>query len=234
MRINQATVDLVKEFEGLRLSAYLDPVGVVTIGYGYTNRAGYGNGVAMGDVWSEETAENMLWKGLEIFADKIRPMLKRDATQNQFGAMVSLAYNIGTGAFSKSTCLKRFNAGDIEGAAEALTWFNKAGGKVLRGLVRRREAERALFLSGSPVDMNKGSSVQPDREKKLTDSTTLGAGFAAFLAILGQVMDGVKELVDQIAGAFGLSPEAALAIIAIAGIGWMMRERIMKKLRFGV
>ena len=234
MRINQATVDLVKEFEGLELRAYRDPVGIVTIGYGYTNRAGFGPGVKMGDVWTEEQAEDMLWQGLEVFANQIRPMFKREATPNQFGAMLSLAYNIGTGAFGKSTCLKRFNAGDIEGAAEALTWFNKAGGKVLRGLVRRREAERALFLSDSAVSINEGSQVQPDREKKLTDSTTLGAGFVAFLALLGQVIDGVKRVVDQIAGAFGLSPEAALVIIAIGGVGWMMRERIVKLLRFGI
>lgn len=234
MRINQATVDLVKEFEGLELHAYRDPVSVVTIGYGYTNNAGFGPGVEMGDVWTEEQAENMLWKGLEVFAAEITPLFKRKPTDNQFGAMLSLAYNIGTGAFARSTCLKRFNAGDDEGAAEALTWFNKAGGKVLRGLVRRREAERALFLTDSPVSINDGSAARPDKEKEMTSSTTLGAGFVAFLAMLGQVMDGVKRVVDQIAGAFGLSPEAALAIIAIAGIGWMCRERIMKKLRFGV
>jgi len=233
MRINQATIDLVKEFEGLELHAYRDPVGIVTIGYGYTNRAGFGPGVKMGDVWTEEQAENMLWKGLEVFASEIRPMFKRDATSNQFGAMLSLAYNIGTGAFGKSTALRRFNAGDDEGAAEALTWFNKAGGRVLRGLVRRREAERALFLTDVPVRINEGSGVQPDAPKKATGSTTIGATFVAFLAVLGQVMDGVKRVVDQLAGAFGLSPEAALAIIAIAALGWIFRERL-KKLAQGV
>ena len=159
MRPNKETVNLVKEFEGLELSAYLDPVGIVTIGYGYTNRAGYGFGVKMGDKWTKARAEAMLKEGLDRFGDRLLPMFKRSPTPDQFGAMLSLAYNIGTGAFSKSTCLKRFNSGDIAGAAEALTWFNKAGGNKMRGLVRRREAERDLFLSEVIV-----TDVVPDEE----------------------------------------------------------------------
>lgn len=147
MKINQATVDLVKEFEGKRLSAYRDPVGIVTIGYGYTNAAGFGPGVSMGDTWTEEQAEEMLAEGLERFGAQIEPLFTRAPNENQFGAFTSLSYNIGIGAFSTSTALKRFNAGDEAGAAEALTWFDKAGGKVLKGLVRRREAEKALFLT---------------------------------------------------------------------------------------
>ncbi|MCA0945847.1 lysozyme [Salipiger pacificus] len=147
MKINQATVDLVKEFEGLRLNAYRDPVSVVSIGYGYTNAAGFGPGVKMGDTWTEPMAEAMLAEGLDRFGQQIAPLFTRAPNYNQFGAFVSLAYNIGVGAFSTSTALKRFNAGDDAGAAEALTWFNKAGGVVLNGLVRRRDAERALFLT---------------------------------------------------------------------------------------
>lgn len=147
MKINAATVDLVKEFEGLRLEAYRDPVGIPTIGYGYTSDAGFGPGVKMGDVWTEEQAEEMLSEGLDRFAAKIRPLFTRIPNENQFGAMLSLSYNIGAGAFARSTCLKRFNAGDVAGAAEALTWWNKAGGRKLAGLVRRREAEKALFLT---------------------------------------------------------------------------------------
>ncbi len=148
VNINQDTRDLIKRFEGLRLTAYHCSAGVVTIGYGYTNRAGFGPGVKLGDVWSEAQADAMLAAGLSRCADQVLALLTRAPTDNQFGAMVSLAYNIGISAFRKSTCLKRFNAGDIEGAAEALTWFNQADGKVLQGLVRRREAESDLFLNG--------------------------------------------------------------------------------------
>ena len=152
MRPNKKTVDLVKSFEGLELGAYTCPAGVITIGYGYTNRAGFGPGVKIGDKWTQDFADTMLTSGLEVFGREIRPKMTREPSPNQYGAMLSLAYNIGSGAFNSSTCLKRFNAGDIAGAAEALTWFNKAGGEVLAGLVRRREAEKALFLSEVPGD----------------------------------------------------------------------------------
>lgn len=223
MRINQATIDLVKEFEGLELHAYRDPVGIVTIGYGYTNRAGFGPGVKMGDVWTEQQADEMLWKGLEVFADQIRPMFKREATPNQFGAFLSLAYNIGSGAFGKSTALRRFNAGDIEGAAEALTWFNKAGGKVLRGLVRRREAERALFLTDSPVSINEGSGVQPDAPKGKAKSTTLWGTIVAGFSTVGAVFTAIGEL----------DPTAQALVIGLGGVVilsllWIARERIRK------
>jgi len=148
--ISDDAIALVKEFEGKELRAYLDPVGVVTIGYGYTNRAGYGPGVKIGDVWTERQADEMLREGLTRFARQIHPGFKIKPNPDQFGAFVSLAYNIGPGAFLSSTALKRWNAGDVEGAAEALQWFNKAGGKVLRGLVRRREAEAALVLRADP------------------------------------------------------------------------------------
>ena len=146
MRINDEGLKLIKEFEGLRLKAYQDSVGVWTIGYGTTSRAGVGVDVGPGLVITEKQAEVYLKMAIAKFARQIEPLFTREPTSNQFSAMLSLAYNIGPGAFRKSTCLKRFNAGDIEGAAEALTWFNKAGGKVLRGLVRRRESEKALFL----------------------------------------------------------------------------------------
>lgn len=150
MRINKATLDLVKEFEGLRLEAYRDPVGVWTIGYGHSERAGYGIRPRAGMVITEQQAEELLLEGLEHFAQKIRPLFSRKPNSNQFGAFLSLAYNVGAGAFANSTALKRFNAGDDVGAVEALQWFNKAGGKVLRGLVRRREAEAKLFLTPEP------------------------------------------------------------------------------------
>lgn len=151
MVITKEGIELVKKWEGLILKAYRDPVGIITIGYGYTNNAGFGNGVKVGDVWTEEKAEEMLLIGLNKFADKIRPYLKHEANPNQFSAFVSLAYNIGWQSFIKSTALRKFNEGDIPGAADAILMWNKAGGKVMRGLVNRRSDERDLFLSKSYV-----------------------------------------------------------------------------------
>lgn len=159
MKINDATVNLVKAFEGKKLKAYRDPVGVWTIGYGHSEYAPFPPKPKAGMQITEKEAEALLRKGLEHFGDDVRKRLTRDATDNEFGAMVSLAYNVGIGNFETSTCLKRFNAGDVKGASEALQWFNKAGGKTLRGLVRRRKAEAALMLTpdaDAPPKINPG------------------------------------------------------------------------------
>lgn len=220
MIINKATIDLVKEFEGFEPKAYYCPAGVLTIGYGYTNKAGYGPGVKEGDTWTKTKAEAMLIEGLERFADKLRPMLTREATPNQFGAMVSLAYNIGLGAFSRSTCLKRFNAGDIDGAAEAMTWFNKAGGKVMRGLVRRREAEVALFLDGSSDEAI--AAVDEPRDSPM-QSTTMQASAFQIASALGTggaaigTLDGTSQVVALVFA----------GVIALSAL-WIMRERLKK------
>ena len=151
MKINAAALQLVKDFEGFRADAYADPVGIWTIGYGTTARAGLGIDPKPGMKITEAEASRLLMAGLEKFARLIVPGIKVPVTDNEFGAMLSLAYNIGPGAFLKSSVLRRFNAGDKAGAADAFLMWNKAGGKVLKGLTRRREAERALFLSARPT-----------------------------------------------------------------------------------
>jgi len=145
VQINQATVDLVKEFEGLRLTAYRDAVGVWTIGYGTTAAAGVGIRPEAGMRITEDEAETYLRRGLEKFAAQIAPHIRVPVTDNQFGALVSLAYNVGAPAVIKSTLLRKLNAGDYIGASAEFARWNKAGGKVLAGLTRRRAAERKLF-----------------------------------------------------------------------------------------
>lgn len=144
--INQAALDLIKEFEGFMAHAYKDSVGVVTIGYGTTAAAGVGITPALGMVITEAQAVGYLNAAVNKFADQVLRRLVHPATPNQFGAMVSLAYNIGPGNFAKSSVLRKFNAGDNAGAAASFKLWNKAGGRVLPGLTRRRAAEAALFL----------------------------------------------------------------------------------------
>lgn len=220
MNINQATLDLIKSFEGLRLKAYKCPADRWTVGYGLTTAAGIGIAVGPDTVITEEQAEEYLLKVLQKFAASITPGMTRLPTENQFGAMLSLAYNIGPGAFLKSTCLKRFNAGDIEGAAQALTWFNKAGGKVLNGLVRRRSAERELFLSD---DVSEVPTPQPDPERGPASSTTFQAAAGAVVAGGGGVMTALSKL----------DPTAQYIILGFAAfgaicIGWMVKERVKR------
>ncbi len=147
MTVNKATLDLIKEFEGCKLTAYTDSVGVWTIGYGTTAAAGLGITPKAGMTITQAEAERLLLAGLGKFAAKIRPLFTKPINDNEFGAFLSLAYNIGPGAFAKSSALRKFNAGDKAGAADAILLWDKAGGKVLRGLQRRRRAERALFLA---------------------------------------------------------------------------------------
>lgn len=159
MSVNKAALDLIKEFEGFRAEAYRDPVGIWTIGYGTTDAAGVGISPKAGRVITEAEAEWYLQKTVDKFAAQITPAITAPINENEFGAFVSLAYNIGPGAFRKSSALRHFNAGDKAKAADSILLFNKAGGKVLRGLVRRREAERALFLT--PVEPAKEPAKEP-------------------------------------------------------------------------
>lgn len=145
MQVNDETIELIKEFEGCRLTAYKDPVGIWTIGYGTTARAGLGIIPRAGMTITEAQAEHYLRLGVEKFAKEIRPYITQPINENEFGAFVSLAYNIGSGAFWKSSARRYFNMGDKEEAAKRILLWNKAGGRVLKGLVRRREAEKTLF-----------------------------------------------------------------------------------------
>ncbi|MDU4063032.1 MAG: lysozyme [Acinetobacter baumannii] len=131
MTTSDVGVDLIISFEGTRFKAYDDGVGVWTIGTGTTV---YPNGVK---VKQGDTCK---------FEKTVNESVTVPLTQNQFDALVSLTYNIGSGAFNNSTLLKKLNKGDYQGAADQFLVWNKAGGKVMKGLVRRREAERALFL----------------------------------------------------------------------------------------
>jgi lysozyme len=148
VEIDPRAIALIKGFEGFRSDAYVDPVGIVTIGYGTTAAADVGIIPKLGMHISESEAETYLMRAVAKFAASIRPLITAPITPAQFGAFVSLAYNIGPAAFGRSSALRKFNAGDEIGAADAMLLWNKAGGRVLAGLKRRREAERGLFLAG--------------------------------------------------------------------------------------
>lgn len=145
MTTSDVGVDLISGFEGTRFKAYDDGVGVWTIGTGTTV---YPNGVKVkqGDTCTPEQAKTYFKHDLAKFEKTVNESVTVPLTQNQFDALVSLTYNIGSGAFNNSTLLKKLNKGDYQGAADQFLAWKKAGGKVLPGLVRRREAERALFL----------------------------------------------------------------------------------------
>ncbi|GLO14708.1 lysozyme [Pseudomonas putida] len=140
MRTSQRGLSLIKSFEGLRLQAYQDSVGVWTIGYGATRS------VKAGMKISKEQAERMLLNDVKRFEPEVERLITSPLNQNQWDALMSFTYNLGAANLESSTLRRLLNAGSYPAAADQLPRWNKAGGKVLPGLVRRRAAERELFL----------------------------------------------------------------------------------------
>ena len=140
-KTSQDGVNLIKSFEGLRLTAYRDPVGVLTIGYGTTK------GVSPGMQITQSQAEAFLKQDLAQFEQAVNDDVKVKLSSDQFDAVVSFTYNVGEGALASSTLLRLLNQGDYQGAAAQFARWNKGdGGVELAGLTRRRQAEKALFL----------------------------------------------------------------------------------------
>ncbi|HCI6538319.1 TPA: lysozyme [Klebsiella variicola subsp. variicola] len=149
MQISNNGIALIKRFEGCRLTAYPDPGtggDPWTIGYGWAGKVD-GKPIKPGMKIDDATADRLLRTGVVSFDQSVSKMLKVSVTQNQYDALVSLAYNIGTRALSTSTLMKKLNAGDVKGAADAFLSWNRSGGKVMAGLTNRRKAEREVFLS---------------------------------------------------------------------------------------
>ena len=146
MNISDEGLELIKHFEGCPTDeegnavAYQDAVGVWTIGYGHTKD------VQEGDKWTKEKAEFMLWRELEDeYEDYINNYVHVPLNQQQFDALCSWVYNLGPANLKKSTLLRKLNNGEYKETPNQIKRWNKAGGKVLEGLVRRREAEALLF-----------------------------------------------------------------------------------------
>ena len=157
--INKEGLALIKYSEGFKAKAYIDPVGIWTIGYGTTAAAGVGLNPFKGMVITETQASMYLERAVEKFWRDIEGAIKVPINENEKAAFLSLAYNIGPNAFRGSTALRRFNAGDKAGAANAILFWNKGTVKgkkvVLNGLVYRRQKERDLFLK--PVSATGGN-----------------------------------------------------------------------------
>jgi lysozyme len=142
MTISDAGIDLIKRFEGCRLTAYYCPARVLTIGYGHT-----GQDVKPGMTITQQQADALLRRDLQRFERAVSESVKYPLTQPMYDALVSFAFNCGTAALKTSTLLRLLNQGDVQGAAAQFDRWTKGGGKVLPGLVRRRSAEKAMFLT---------------------------------------------------------------------------------------
>lgn len=145
MKLNKAGLDLKKQFEGCRLTAYLCPAKVWTIGWGNTFYAD-GKPVKQGDKITQAQADELLEIVSNQFAEGVRKLIRQPLNDNQFSALVDFAYNAGLGNLAKSTLLRKVNANPNDPTIrdEFMKW-NKAGGRVLNGLTRRRKAEADLY-----------------------------------------------------------------------------------------
>lgn len=187
-RINDEGLALIKQWEGLRLTAYRCAAGVLTIGYGST-----GPHVTEGMKITKAKAEKLLLKDLERFEAAIERLVTVPLNDNQFAALVSWAFNVGEGAVAKSTLIRKLNAEDYDAVPGELARWNKAGGKVLAGLSNRRAAEAGLWANGEFVASN---YIEPESpEKNLTKSRTMTGATVAGIPGAGIAADGIAEIV---------------------------------------
>lgn len=229
MTINKEGIELLKQFEGFRDKAYQDIVGVWTIGYGFTK------GVEPGDTMSRKEAEVRLKEELSGYIDGVLKACSVQPNENQLAAMVVFAFNIGLGGFKKSTVCKAHNRGDVNAAARAFAMWNKAGGKVVGGLTRRRSAEAALYMK--PVETVPEDEVEMpqkiDEEKPLSRSSvvsvstvTAGTSTIALVSESSRMLNDVKENSKSLFGEY--FPLVALVIV-IAACGYMIYNRFQSR-----
>lgn len=184
MKINKAGLELIKSFEGCHLTAYKCPADVWTIGYGHTL------GVYEGMKITQAEAEQYLKDDMTKYESYVKRFCKLELNENQFSALVSFTYNCGVG--NLQTLIRNRNTDQI---AEALLLYNKAKGKVLTGLVRRRKAERELFLSGSVVSAIK---------EEVYDMPVIKVGSRGKAVMIWQIIIGA-----ECDGIFGSGTESA-------------------------
>jgi lysozyme len=188
----------IKQWEALNLVAYLDPVGIWTIGWGHTA------GVKKGDTITKEQAEQLLDDDISVatraIARYVKPAIIEEMTQNQYDALVSFVFNVGPGGFRSSTLLKKLNKGDFDSVVPEMKQWNKGtiDGKkvVLRGLINRRKVEADLWTTGQATGKFVSSNyVVPVPPVKPEQVTAAGAGTATGLATLSEP---VTKLIDSL------------------------------------
>jgi lysozyme len=229
--------DLLQKFEGCKLKAYKCPAGIWTIGYGHTSAAGNPE-VTEGLVITQNEAENILAKDLYSFERGVLACVKVSLSQHQFDVLVDFAYNAGLGALQKSTLLKKINASDFDAVPAELMKWTKGGGKELPGLVRRRQAEIALWSKVETHSVEEPDHrAEPDAPpaKTMLDSkqgnaalaTTAIGGLSAAKEVTAQVQD-ASDLMGTITGL--LHNQNFLLMVGLVGLGcaiWYWRKQHM-------
>lgn len=230
MKTSKRGIELLIRFEGYRANAYLDPIGIPTIGFGFVK------GVKMGDTMTLYDAKERLKRELVEYEQGVLSSMTRAPNQNQFDACVVFAFNVGVAGFKKSSVLKAHNRGDEQAAARAFALWNRAGGKTWPGLTRRRAAEAALYLEPTELE----HVEQPEMPQQIEPETPMTAssinrasvvagGTATFAAVTQtlQAVNQVKAEVDTMGN--WLVPALLVAVVGLcAFVIWQrfdMRKR---------
>lgn len=236
MRMSESGLDvLLKRFEGCKLKAYRCPAGVCTIGYGHTSSAGAPE-VVDGMTITQAQADEILRQDLLKFERSVQDLVKVKLTQNQFDVLVDFAYNAGLGNLKSSTLLKKVNAGDLDAVPGELMKWTKGGGKMLPGLVRRRQAEAAWWSADRHAEEHE-QRANPDpvpvrtmANSKQGNAAILTAGLGGLGAakeVVSQIRD-ATDMADQFVGV--LSNPNFIAMAAVVGLGaaiWYWRKQNM-------
>lgn len=216
MNISQQGIAAIKRLEGCKLSAYKDMVGVWTIGYGFTD------GIMEGMVITQKQADEMLMSRIRPYESAITDACTVKPSQSQFDAMVCLTWNIGIGAFQKSSVLRLHNQGKFKEAANAFGLWNKAkvGGKLVMvsGLVMRRASESAMYLQDdeSARDMPQVVNEPPTMTTSNINIAQGAAGVTASLAAIQPIIDAINAFKSGVEtlGQWAIP----LALIGIVGL----------------
>jgi len=236
MHMSQGGLDnLLKKFEGCKLKAYRCPAGVCTIGYGHTSAAGAPQ-VVDGMTITQAQAEDILKRDIVKYETAVIDLVKVKLTQNQFDVLVDFAYNAGVGNLKSSTMLKKVNAGDLDAVPAELMKWTKGGGKVLPGLVRRRQAAGAWWSADQHVEEHE-QRTDPDpvpartmADSKQGNAALLTAGLGGLGAakeIAAQAKD-ASDVADQFVGLLGNPNFVAMAaVVGLGGAIWYWRKKNM-------
>ena len=212
--LNQASLNLIKRWEGCKLKAYKCSAGVWTVGYGLTTSAGFIE-VGPDTTITQAEADWYFEKVIEKFLAEITPAITAPINENELGAFTSLAYNIGPTAFRGSSALRHFNAGNKDRVPTSIRMWRKAGGKVVKGLINRREAEVDLFLT--PVIEDKPSPVRTNavQSKTVQASVVQGASAVGGAVAAFQALNGTAQIIAT----------AGCVLIALLAL-FILRERL--------
>lgn len=240
MKMSNAGIDaMLKKFEGCKLKAYRCPAGILTIGYGHTSAAGEPE-VKEGMTITADQALEILHRDLGKYEKGVAGLVKVELTQNQFDVLVDFAYNAGVGALAKSGLLRAVNAGDFDRVPDELMKWTKGGGKVLPGLVKRRQAEAVWWRAHehhSDDHHDHRSEPDPVPAKSMADSkqgnSAIAIGALGSVGAAQQVVEQVQDANDLLDTVLGLLHKPSFVImVVVVGIGgaiWYWRKKHLEE-----